>query len=80
MLYLQSIIKKKESSIYKIIKKHKSDLIHLYILKCKVFITFFKEQRSLKLNAKFWQGIHIKYKGNNQYYIYSSVTKCTDVY
>ena len=62
------------------IKKHKSDLTHLHILKCKMFITLSEKQRSLKLNAKFWQGIHIEYKSSNQYWIYNLVTKYTDVY
>ena len=44
--------KKKEPSIYKMIKNHKSDLTHLCTLKCKVFITFLKEWRDLKLNAR----------------------------
>ena len=62
------------------IKKYKSDLTHLCTLKCKVFIMLFKEWRGLKLNVRFWQGIYIKYEGSNQYYIYNSVIKYTDVY
>ena len=37
------LLKKKKFSTYKMIKKHKSDLTHLYILKYKIFITFFKK-------------------------------------
>ena len=73
--------KKKEFSVYKMIKKkYKSDLTHLCILKCKVFVMLFKEWKGSKLDVKSWQGIHVKYEGSNQYCIYNSVTKCTDVY
>ena len=72
--------KKKEPLTYEIIKKHKSDLTHLHILKCKVFVTLFKEQRGLKLDARSWQEIYVEYESSNQYYIYNSVTKCTDIY
>ena len=37
------LLKKKEFLIYKIIKKHKSNLTHLHILKCKMFITLSEE-------------------------------------
>ena len=36
--------KKKESSVYKIIKKYKLNLTHLHILKCKMFVTFLKSK------------------------------------
>ena len=79
--YIHNLLsKKKEPSVYKMIKKHKSDLTHLHTLECKVFITLFKKQRDLKLDVRSWQGIHVEYKGSNQYCIYSPVTKCTDVY
>ena len=74
------LLKKKESSVYEMIKKHKSDLTHLHTLECKVFIMFFEEWRGLKLNVRSWQGIHVGYEGSNQYCIYNSVTKHTGVY
>ena len=72
--------KKKEPSTYEMIKKHKSDLTHLYILECKMFIMLPEEWRSLKLDAKFWQRIYVEYKNSNQYCIYNSVTKCISIY
>ena len=74
------LLKKKEPLIYKMIKKYKSDLTHLCILKCKMFVTLSEEWKSLKLNAKFWQKIHVKYEDSNQYCIYNSVIKYISVY
>ena len=62
------------------IKKHKSDLTHLCTLECKVFIILSEKQRGLKLNVRFWQGIHIEYEGSNQYCIYNFITKHISVY
>ena len=45
-----------------------------------MFIMLSEEQRDLKLNARFWQEIYVEYESSNQYYIYNSVAKCTDVY
>ena len=62
------------------IKKHKSDLTHLHTLKCKVFIMLSEKWKDLKLNARSWQGIHIKYKNSNQYHIYNFITKYISIY
>ena len=56
------------------------NLLHLWVLECKVFMTIPPECRCDKLSAQSWQGTLIGYDGVNSYQVYNLLTKKVKTY
>ena len=74
------ILKVNLQTLYEHFKSSWSDLSHLQVLGCKVFVIISPEHCRNKLSAQSWQGIFIDYDEVNSYWVYNPLTKRVKTY